>query len=225
MDLTAIIPARGGSKGIIKKNIYPLNSKPLISYTIEAAKASRFLNRIIVSTDDEEIARISKREGAEVIERPASLAGDKVTTVDAVIHVVKEMGIEGTVIVLQPTSPLRTSEDIDNAVELFRDTPEADSLVSVTDFPHPPFWALKIEGGRLKPLFNHKYLQMRRQDLERAYIPNGAIFIGERKTLEDRRTFYTENTIPYYMPPERSIDIDTLLDLKIAETIMKETVK
>lgn len=220
-----LIPARGGSKGIPRKNLYQFNSRPLISYTIEAALSSGLLKEVFVSTDDPEIAKFAEEMGADVIIRPPELADDSAPTVDVALHALRKTGFNGAVAVLQPTSPLRTSKDIDNALELFRDTPEADSLVSVTDFPHPPFWALKIEGGRLKPLFNHKYLQMRRQDLEKAYIPNGAIFIGERKTLEDRRTFYTENTIPYYMPPERSIDIDTLLDLKIAETIMKETVK
>lgn len=220
-----LIPARGGSRGVKRKNIHPLNSRPLISYTIEAALSSGVLKGVFVSTDDEEIAAVSEKLGADIIVRPEELAEDATPTVDVAIHALEETELEGPVVVLQPTSPLRTSGDIRRAVEIFKNTPEADSLVSVTDFPHPPFWAMKIEEGRLKPLFKQEYLKMRRQDLEKAYIPNGAIFIGKKETVQEERTFYTENTIPYYMPPERSIDIDTPLDIKIAETILRETME
>lgn len=225
MGFFGLIPARGGSKGIKMKNIYHLNSKPLISYTIEAALSSGVLERVFVSTEDNEIASVSEKLGADIILRPEELAEDTTPTVDVALHALDETGMKGPVVVLQPTSPLRTAEDIRNAVEIFKNTPEADSLVSVTDFPHPPFWAMKVKNNRLKPLFGYEYLKMRRQDLEKAYIPNGAIFIGKKEIIEIKRTFYTENTIPYYMPPERSIDIDTQIDMKFAEFLLNEEEK
>jgi len=225
LNFLGIIPARGGSKGIKRKNIYPLASKPLIGYTIDAALSSGVLEEVLVSTDDTEIGEVARRLGVEVLERPPELADDVTPTVEVALHAFRETGHEGPLMILQPTSPLRTAEDIRGAVKTFERNPWADSLVSITDFPHTPFWAMKIENRRLKPLFGSKYFKMRRQDLEKAYIPNGAIFIGKKETLEEKGTFYTDNTVAYYMPPERSIDIDTHIDVKIAETIMRELIR
>lgn len=221
LNFLGIIPARGGSKGIKRKNIYPLASKPLIGYTIDAALSSGVLEEVLVSTDDHEICEVARKLGVEVIKRPPELADDATPTVEVAIHAFRETGHEGPLMVLQPTSPLRTAEDIRGAVKTFEQNSWADSLVSITDFPHTPFWAMKIENRRLKPLFGSKYFKMRRQDLEKAYIPNGAIFIGKKETLEEKGTFYTENTVAYYMPPERSIDIDTEIDIKFAEFLLE----
>jgi len=221
LNFLGLIPARGGSKGIKRKNIYPLASKPLIGYTIDAALSSGVLEEVLVSTDDPEIGKVSQRLGADLIQRPPDLAEDTTPTVEVALHAFRETGHRGPVVVLQPTSPLRTAQDIREAVKTFENNPWADSLVSITDFTHTPFWAMKIENRRLKPLFGSKYLKMRRQDIEKAYIPNGAIFIGKKETLEEKGTFYTENTLPYYMPLERSVDIDSEIDIQFAEFLLK----
>lgn len=225
MEILAIIPARGGSKGVPKKNIRPLAGKPLIAYSIEQAKESKYISRVIVSTESEEIAEVARKWGAEVIKRPEELARDETPTIDVIIHVLdylkkEEKYIPNIVVLLQPTSPLRTSEDIDGAIELFLNAQDCLSLVSVTEFDHPPFWAMKIEDNFLKPLFCEKYFRMRRQDLPKAYKPNGAVFISTPRVLYEYRTFYTPKTIAYVMPPERSIDIDTEFDFLLAEFLL-----
>jgi len=220
-----VIPARGGSKGIPRKNIRLLNGKPLIAYSIEAAFKSRRANRVIVSTEDQEIAEISKRYGAEVIDRPKELARDDSPTIDAVLHalgLLEEGGyMPDVVVLLQPTSPLRNAEDIDNAIELFLSR-ECDSVVSVCEFKHSPYWSFKIENGYLKPIFGENYIKMRRQDLPKAYIPNGAIYVSTPETLRKYKSFYCPKTVPYIMPLERSIDIDNEIDFILAELIMKK---
>ncbi len=227
LEILAIIPARGGSKGVPRKNIRLLVGKPLIAYSIEAALKSRYIDRVVVSTEDEEIAETARRWGAEVIRRPKKLARDDTPTIDVIIHVLdylrkEEKYIPDIVVLLQPTSPLRTREDIDNAIEHFLNNQDCLSLVSVTEFEHPPWWALKIENGYLSPIFNEEYIRMRRQDLPKAYKPNGAIFISTPKVLYEYKTFYTPKTIAYIMPPERSIDIDTEFDFLIAEFLIKK---
>jgi len=229
MKVLAIIPARGGSKGLPRKNIKPLLGKPLIVYTIEAAKASKYINRIIVSTEDTKIAEISEKYGIEVIFRPEELAKDDTPLVDVVIHVLevlkkKEKYEPDIVILLQPTSPLRSSSDIDHALEIFLENKKSRnclSLVSVTEVKPSVFWALKIEKGYLRPVFNLKYLNMIRQVFPKIYKPNGALYITTPEVIYKYKTFYTEKTIAYIMPPEKSIDIDTELDFLLAELLMK----
>lgn len=225
MKILAIIPARGGSKGIPKKNVELLNGNPLIAYSIEAALKSRYVNRVIASTEDQEIAEISRRYGAEVIDRPKELARDDSPIIDAIFHVLdfleKAGYVPDVVVLLQPTSPLRNADDVDNAVNLFLSS-GCGSVVSVCEFKHTPYWGFKIENGYLKPLFAEAYLKRRRQDLPKAYIPNGAIFIARPDTLRKYKSFYCPKTIPYIMPLERSIDIDDETDFMLAELIMKE---
>jgi len=227
MDILAVIPARGGSKGVPRKNIRLLVGKPLIAYSIEAARGSKYVSRLIISTEDEEIERISKNLGAEVISRPQELAKDNVPTVDVVLHVLdvlreREKYIPDVVIALHPTSPLRTSMDIDGAVEKFLNCQDCLSLISVTEFEKPPFWALKIENGYISPVFGEKYFKMMRQELPKTYKPNGAIFMATPKVLYRYRTFYTPKTLAYIMPPERSVDIDTEFDFILAEYILSK---
>ena len=222
--IMAIIPARGGSKGIPKKNIKPLLGKPLISYSIEHAKKSEYINKVIVSTEDKEIAEISKEYGAEVIERPEELAKDETPTIEVIFHVLKVLKAKNytpdIVILLQPTSPLRTAEDIDKAVELFLNS-GCESVVSVCEVEHSPYWCFEIEEGYLKSLFGDEYLRRRRQDLEKVYVPNGAMYISTPKNLRKYKGFYCLRTIPYIMPPERSIDIDNEVDFMLAELLTK----
>jgi CMP-N-acetylneuraminic acid synthetase len=224
-EIIAIIPARGGSKGIPKKNIKQLAGKPLIAYSIEAALKSKYIDRVIVSTEDEEIAEISKKYGAEVVDRPKELAKDETPTIDVIFHFLEILKMKNynpdIVVLLQPTSPLRSAEDIDNAIKLFLDS-DCESIVSVCEVEHPPYWSFKIEGGYLKSLFGDEYLRRRRQDLEKVYMPNGAIYISTPENLRIYKSFYCPRTIPYIMPVERSVDIDNEIDFMIAELVMKK---
>lgn len=225
--ILSIIPARGGSKGVPRKNIRYLAGKPLIAYSIEAALKSRYIDRTVVSTEDNEIAEIAKKYGAEVIERPVNLAKDETPTIDFVIHILEILEessyVPDIVVLLQPTSPLRTSYDIDKAIELFVNS-DCDSLVSVCELEHPPYWSLKVENGYLKPVFGEEYLKKRRQELQITYMPNGAIFISTPENLYKYRTFYTPKTINYIMPQERSIDIDEEFDFLLAEFLIKNNI-
>jgi N-acylneuraminate cytidylyltransferase len=223
MKIVAIIPARGGSKGVSKKNIKHLQGKPLISYSIGHAKKSKYINKVVVSTEDKEIAEISREYGAEIIERPEELAKDESPTINAIFHaleVLKEQNYTpDVVILLQPTSPLCNAEDIDNAAELFLNV-DCESVVSVCEVEHPPHWCFEIEEGYLKSLFGDEYLMMRRQDLKGVYMPNGAIYISTPQTLYKCESFFCNHTIPYIMPTRRSIDIDTKIDFMLAELVM-----
>ena len=227
MEIVALIPARGGSKSIPKKNIKHLRGMPLISYSIRAAKKSKYINKIVVSTEDKEIAKISRKYGAEIIERPEEFAKDESSTIDAILHTLEVFKAENynpdISILLQPTSPLRNAEDIGSAIELFLNS-DCESVVSVCEVGHSPYWCFEIENGYLKSLFGDEYLRMRRQELEKVYIPNGAIYISTPENLRKYKGFYGLRTIPYIMPPERSIDIDDATDLMLAELLMKRHV-
>jgi CMP-N-acetylneuraminic acid synthetase len=225
--IIAIIPARGGSKGVLRKNIKLLAGKPLIAYSIEQAKKSKYVSRVIVSTEDGEIYKIAREWSAEVIKRPQELAKDNTPTIDAILHVLdslrkEEKYIPDVVVLLQPTSPLRTSKDIDDAIKLFINCQNCLSLVSVTEFDHSPFWSLKIENSYLSPMFDAEYFKMRRQELPKAYKPNGAIFISTPEVLYKYKTFYTPKMVAYIMPQERSVDIDTEFDFLLAEFLINK---
>lgn len=226
LHIVAIIPARGGSKGIPQKNIRPLAGKPLIAYTIEAALQSNYLARVIISTDDEEIAEIAKSFGAEVpFMRPAEFARDDSPTMDVLIHAIgwlenNDKYIPDIIVLLQPTSPLTIAKDIDAAIELYIEK-KADAVVSVCEVEHSPYWMHKIENGRLVDFVETIY-ESRRQDLPTVYRRNGAIWIASKDILMKQNTFFTENTYGYVMPQETSIEVDTLLDLKFAEVLIEE---
>ncbi len=222
--ILALIPARGGSKGIKGKNIYPLNGKPLISYTISAAKECDYIDEIIVSTDSNEIAEVAKEYGASVpFFRPAYLSSDTAKTIDAVLHAVswtKENGYNYNVVVLlQPTSPLRSGEDIKKSIELFFENGEV-PVVSVCEVQEHPILIRSIKDGKLIKLLNISST-VRRQDFDTFYRVNGSIYINKACDL-DKNTSLNDNEIPYIMPLERSVDIDTLVDMKIAEIYLKE---
>jgi CMP-N,N'-diacetyllegionaminic acid synthase len=223
-QILAIIPARSGSKRIPKKNIRMLCGKPLLVYTIDAVKKSNHVTRFVVSTEDDEIAQVSQSSGAEVLMRPPELARDESPTEDVIINVLeqlrdKEQYIPDLIILLQPTSPLRTTEDIDNAIKTFL-TSSKDSLISVTEYDHTPYWAFRIEKEVLKPEFTHGSLK-RSQDVPKLYRPNGSIFITRVDTFLKKRSFYTNQIIPFVMPRERSIDIDDEFDFSFAEFLLK----
>lgn len=226
MNILAIIPARGGSKGIPRKNLKLLADKPLILYSIEAAVNSKNINKIIVSTDDKEIAAISGSYNVEVIIRPKELSTDNSHVIDTVLHVLNSLneGYDPDIIVLlQPTSPLRTSEDIDQAVELFNTNKKTcNSVVSVTEAEHSPFLGLKMENGYIIPAFGKKYFEMRRQELPKSFIPNGSIFVTTKEHLCKFKSFYGEKILPYVMQSYKSVDIDSNLDFQLCEIILSD---
>jgi len=173
----------------------------LIVWTIEHAKKSRYIGRITVSTEDKEIAEISKKYGAEVIERPEELAKDETPTIDVIFHVLQVHKAENfepeAVVLLQPTSPLRNAQDIDNAIELFLKN-DCESVVSVCEVEHSLYWGFEIENRYLKPIFGGKYLNMRRQDLPKVYTPNGAIYVSTPEILWKYKSFYCSNHSLYH---------------------------
>lgn len=217
-----IIPARGGSKGVVRKNIREVAGRPLIAYTIEAARASRFLTRCIVSTDDKETAEISALLGCEVMDRPAELAQDETPTIAVVKHVFGLLESQGESfdygLVLQPTSPLRTGPDIDSALQAL-DQSDADSVVSVYQVSdHHPARMYKLENGHLVS-FDEKFASARRQELPPVYHRNGAIYTF-RRSLLDQDTLMGEKILPYVMAEDRSLNIDTEYDLVLADFIL-----
>jgi CMP-N,N'-diacetyllegionaminic acid synthase len=218
--ILAIIPARGGSKGIPKKNIKLLKDKPLIAWTIEEAKKSRFLDKIIVSTDDEEIMKVSKKWGAEVpFLRPSELAQDDTPGIAPVLHALEYFSDYEYVVVLQPTSPLRLAEDIDNAIYLCEKN-KSNFCVSVTESKIIPDWMFRINNqGVLEPL-NSREIPYQRQKVKQTYVLNGAVYVGRKEALIKNQSFLTPETIPYIMPNNRSIDIDDIIDFEYCEYIL-----
>lgn len=224
--MIAIIPARGGSKGLPGKNIKPLSGKPMIGYTIEAALHSNKFSEVILSTDDPGIAKVAESYGASIpFMRPKELAGDTSSAIDTYIYTIDKLNKEHNYsvtefVVLQPTSPLRISRDIDEALNIFKEK-EADSVISVSEATHPPVWAKKInENGVLVNYFESNLHNKNRQEIHTAYMPNGAIFIFNFEKLKSGYGYYFEKTFPYIMPKERSVDVDDQLDFDIAEFLM-----
>lgn len=230
LKILVVIPARGGSKGVPRKNIRDLNGKPLIAYAIEAALSVRErLHRVVVSTDDAEIAAIAKEYGADVpFMRPAELATDTAASLPVVQHALSEVEkmdgvrIDWTILV-QPTSPFILGEDIARAIDLAGHA-GATSVVSVREAMEAHPLLLKvIEGGRLRPYIEGAPEAVRRQDLSPpVYRRNGCIYMTRRDVLMEEGDLYGDTIIPYIMPPERSLDIDTEMDLKLASIMMKE---
>jgi len=225
--ILAIIPARGGSKGLPGKNTKKINGKPLIEYTIEAAIASKLINRIIVSTDDQEIAEVAIKAGAEVpYLRPEYLARDDSKVIDTCLYVLAKLKeedyIPDAVILLQPTSPLRTSIHIKEAVEVFLEK-KADSVISVCDSNYSPSLLTKIDSnGILIPVLDSYDIFNNRQALEKVYKLNGAIYIIKTSLLIKNKSFFGKRTYPYIMPVEASIDIDTYFDFNLAAMLQKK---
>ena len=219
--IIAIIPARGGSKRIPEKNIRLLAGKPLIAYTILAAKESKYLDDFYVSTNSIRIMKVAKRYGAKIIRRPNRLATDKSPMIDVIIHSLDWMEKRNIrpeiIVVLQPTSPLRDSKDIDNAINLFKKS-KCHSVVSVVEAPL--FWGFILKGTYIRPIFSKRYLKTRSQNLPKTFLPNGAIFISTPENIRKYKSFYTNKTIPYIMPKEKSVDIDTIEDFVLAEVII-----
>lgn len=208
-----IIPARGGSKGLPRKNVLVAGKKPLIAWTIEAARKSSVIDRLIISSDDEEIIKVAEEYKCEVpFRRPSSIASDEATTIDVVLHALDIFPDFEYVVLLQPTSPLRTSEDIDAAFRLLQ-IHNAQSCVSVSRVELSPYWMYSVdEKNKLKPIIPNTSFIPRRQNLPNAYFLNGAIYIAETSWLRSKRCFLDEETLAYLMPKTRSLDIDDMDD-------------
>ncbi|RJP57877.1 MAG: acylneuraminate cytidylyltransferase family protein [Deltaproteobacteria bacterium] len=227
--ILAVIPARGGSKEIPRKNIFSLSGKPLIEYTFDVAKGSKLINRIIITTDDNEIAELGKRNGIDVpFMRPKELAEDNTPTLPVIRHAVEFMGKEHSykpdiVMLLQPTAPLRKSHHIDEALGLLMNNPDADSVVSVTEVPHQynPYFVMKIEKGLLKFYNEDAIKYTRRQSLPKVYSRNGAIYAFRLETLNEKNSLYGDTCLPYVMSFEESANIDTMYDLMMAEMLLR----
>lgn len=226
----ALIPARGGSKGIPRKNIQVIGNKPLIAWTIEAARESELISRTIVSTEDREIADIAQQYGAEVpCYRPGNLAEDTSDTLDAVLYTLdfleqNEGYTPDYVVLLQPTSPLRRSDDIDAAIRFTIDR-DANSVVSICEAkPHPLLSKTLTQNGILMDYIPNASDYSRRQDFPSVYVLNGAIYINSISSLRKDRKFILPNTYGFIMPEERSLDIDTPFDLFIADLLLTNLV-
>lgn len=229
MKILAIIPARGGSKGIPRKNIKHLAGKPLIAWTIQAALDSQVFDRIIVSTEDEEISRISQEYGAEVpFLRPIELASDHAKSIDLVLNLLKmlaekEQYFPDAIMLLQPTSPFREVSDILEVTRLFQTHTSADALVSVCAVDHPISWLKEMTPeGKLISLLENTPFTFRRQDSQQVFELNGSIYLLKTKILQQEQTFLPKNTFGYVMSNENSIDIDTPWDFHLADLIMRD---
>jgi len=222
-SVIAIITARGGSKGVLKKNIRMLSGKPLIAYSIVAALECPYVSRCLVTTDDPEIKQISLKWGAEVIDRPEELSTDISLSQDVVRHALeairKESELPEYFVLLQPTSPLRNATHLRECLESLLNSNNL-SAMSVTGIEHHPYKCLIMEHGNLYPFHDVDSLDKPRQLLPQIYRPNGAIYALKCADFLSCNTFYVPPVMPYYMDQQFSIDIDTEIDFVLAEQII-----
>ena len=230
MNVVALITDRGGSKGMQRKNVLPVAGKPLIAWTIAASLQSPGLSRVIVTTVDEEIAQVSRDWGAEVpFIRPAELAKDDSSHISVVNHAIQWLDVNQFVkpkyvMLLQPTSPLRTTEDIESATRLAM-TKQADSVVSVCLSHYHPYLTKTIaEDGTMSDFMNSTQKDLRRQALPPTFTLNGAIYLTRREVLLIEMTFHPPRTFPYVMPPQRSLQIDDPWDLHLVKLILENEI-
>lgn len=221
----AIIPARGGSKGIPRKNIKILAGKPLIAWTIEEAKKSKYIDRLILSSDDEEIIKVAKEWGCEVpFVRPKELAEDNSSSIDVIINALnnlKNFSDDDIVLLLEPTSPLRTSSDIDDALLLLVSNLDAESIVGLAEVEsqHPNF-LVKLDKNYLKPYLNKDFHIFRRQEIDKLYFFEGSIYASKIKALKEKKNFYHEKCIGYVVQKWKSFEIDNPEDFIIIESLL-----
>ena len=221
----AIIPARGGSKRLPRKNILDLNGKPLIGWTIEASLKSKYIDDIVVSSDDDKILEIAKNLDVKTIKRPQKLANDTATTTDVLVHTINNMNKKyDYIVLLQPTSPLRSEKHINEAIELL-ETKKADAVVSVCEMDHSPLWSNTLDDSlSMKGFLKDEVLNKRSQDLEKYYRLNGAIYICKtNKLLEEKSFFLKDNIFAYIMDKKSSIDIDEEVDFILANILIQQS--
>ncbi len=217
----ALIPARGNSKGIVRKNMSTLNGKPLLFWTIKAAKDSGVFYEIAVSSEDREILEYAESEGATPLLRPEKLSADDTPSEDVLLHALSEFGIKnGYAALLQPTSPLRSGEDITGAFDFIKET-GADTLISGCKPEKHPYKNFLVKGDFIVPLSDKYSPNSPRQILPPAFCQNGAIYIVKVEYFSDRKKFFGGRTAGFFMDRKKSVDIDTPYDLKLAEMIME----
>lgn len=215
MKVLALIPARGGSKGLPRKNILEAGGKPLVAWTVHAALSSTCVDRVVLSSDDDEIIQAAFKAGCDIpFRRPIKLATDQASTIDVVLHALEQLPGYDYVVLLQPTSPLRTGQHIDAAFKLMLGY-GAPACVSITLVDQSPYWMYRVESDNtlsnlIKPLPNGS----RRQDLPAVYALNGAIYIAKTDWLLQSRSFLSPKTVGYKMEKKVSIDIDDLEDFQ-----------
>lgn len=222
-SVIAIITARGGSKGLPGKNTMVVGEKPLIAWTIEAAQNTQLVDRLILSSDDNEIISIANQFSCESpFKRPDELATDEASIYDVIIHALD--AIEESydfVVLLQPTSPLRTAEDIDECIKLCHQS-NTPSCVAMCETPKSPHWMYQLDNTkRITPILDGKSQNSRRQDLPAAYVVNGAVYVARTDWFRENKTFIDAETCAYIMPYERSIDIDSAWDMKLLQFIIE----
>lgn len=227
MRTLGLIPAKGGSVRLARKNILPLGGRPLLAWAIDAARASGVIDRLVVSTEDAEIARIARELGADVpFLRPVELARDPAGVVDVALHALATLRAAGdvydTVVILLPTCPLRTAADVAEATRLFQ-SGNGRFLMSVTRSDHNPFNAMTLNlEGQLEPCFP-EWVGRKPGTLPTTYRANGAIHVLDVAAFELARSYYAQPLLAYVMPPERSVDIDDRIGLRLAEAILAES--
>ncbi len=225
----AVIPARGGSKGLTKKNLRSLCGKPLVSWAISAATDNKYVDRTIISTDDKKIAKVAESFGAEIpFIRPTDIAGDDASSMDVVLHAVNELEEKGDffsyVVMLEPTSPMTEPNDINKALfklHSSRDVADAIVGVSLVEATHPEFDIQLDVNNLIKPYMAKNFTNLpRRQDIEDIYFLEGSLYISTVSDFKNNKSFYHSRTLGYVVPRWKSIEIDDYLDLIIAETII-----
>ncbi|MBF0547079.1 MAG: acylneuraminate cytidylyltransferase family protein [Candidatus Riflebacteria bacterium] len=233
-SIIALIPARGGSKGLPGKNLLPLLGVPLLGWPIKAAQDSKYVDKIIVSTDDPEIANVGRALGAHVpFLRPPELATDKATSISVIEHAIEYLNNKGEnfdyFLLLEPTSPLTQPEDIDKAVEvLFQKRSVADSIVGVSQVhsAHPAFDVVLDSNGLIKPYEGKDFSSAgRRQDLPEVFFFEGSLYLSDLEILLQRKSFYHDRTLPFIVPKWKSFEIDDLVDWVCVEAILKNLPK
>lgn len=219
----AIVPARGGSKRLPRKNLLDLAGKPLIAWSIEAGLRSKYIDKVLVTSDDDEILKVSTAYGSDTIKRPAELASDTSTTFDAIKHAIDNAQMYDYIVLLQPTSPLRNEKHIDEAIELLMKK-DAEAVISVSEMDHSPLWSNTLpENMNMNGFLRDEVLNKRSQDLEKYYRINGAIYICKTERLLEEKNFFLKNNIyAYSMNRESSVDIDEKIDFDFAKVILNE---
>ena len=221
----AIIPARGESKRLPRKNLLDLCGKPLIAWSIEAGLKSKYIDKLVVSSDDDKILDIAVEYKIKGIKRPKKLANDIATTFDAVKHTIDKLESYDYIVLLQPTSPLRNFKHIDESIKLL-DQKNADAIISVCEMDHSPLWSNTLDkDGVMDNFLREGILNKRSQDLEKYYRLNGAIYICKTdKLLKEKSFFLKKNTYAYLMNRETSVDIDYEIDLKFANILVSSSI-
>ncbi|HJV88511.1 MAG TPA: acylneuraminate cytidylyltransferase family protein [Noviherbaspirillum sp.] len=222
-----LIPARGGSKGVLRKNLRMIGGKPLVGFTIQAALSSRYIDATYLSSDDDEILAYGENNGVKPMRRPSELSSDTASAVGVVKHFLDALqphlvGQDPYIVYLQPTSPLRSGIHIDAAL-LQMMMQQAHSLMSVVEMAKSPFKSFSLDDhGRLKSIFDEAMSNQRRQDLPKAYMPNGAIYVFRSSEFLSKGGFPSNGSVPFMMSQDESIDIDTEEDVRHIEYILKE---